>query len=821
MFKNYLIIAIRTILADKLFSFINIAGLAVGLASCLLIFLFVESESGYDGWLPNAENIYRVEGSFSAPGRDLFIGATIMPAIRDPIAADFPGILRSARLYPETASVRIDENIYEESMGWVDSNFLDIFQFHFIEGEAATAFSDKMAMVLTQRTAKKFFGERQAVGELVIMENGNSYTVSGVIADLPQATHFRFDVLARIDSVEGAENFLALWLSYVVFNYVELAPGTDFQTVNQALPAFIDRHVPVQTMPGFQEAKPSDVVGLWLRPIGDIHLYSKGVRDMKPGGNINTVRTFGAVAVLILLIASLNFMNLSTSKSTRRAREVTMRKVLGASRGRLVVQFLTESIVLTLISLFLALMVVELALPWFNGFLGKEITADFMSQPSQLLALFVMATLVGIMNGAYPALYLSGVRPVKFLSANQAGDSSNSLLRSSLVLSQFAISIGLIVATSVVYKQTVFANDYDLGFEQENLLVVRGLGALEDRSASDAFMDQVLRLPGAVAAGRSSAVPGDPIGFNTTISLPEGDPNEPIWLAVTQADGGFFEALGLVPVQGRAFSGAFPRDIIPVIENNAPFDPDLIVSVMLNESAVRRLGYADSAAAIGKNFRMGIGGGIEVAATVVGVMPDIHFLHLQNAVRPMIFYQFDTPFQNMTVRAEPESARAVADRIAAIWKERVPNTSPKIEYIDQLLGAGYNDVRQQASLFSLFALLAVLIASLGLFGLSAFTAQRRTKEIGIRKVLGARIADIVRLLVWQFSKPVLLANLLAWPVAWYFMQDWLEGFAYRIELSPFYFLTAGGLALVIAWATVAGHAARAARANPIHALRRE
>ena len=821
MFRNYLTIAIRTILADKLFSFINIAGLAVGLASCLLIYLFVESESGYDSWLPGSENLYRVEGSFSALGRDLFIGATTMPALRDPLAEDFPEILRSARLITATTNIRLDDNIYDEAIGFVDSNFFELFQLGFVEGDAATALTDKMSMVLSERTARKLFGERQAVGEVVTLTDGTSYTIAGVVEDLPTASHFEFDVLARLDSVEGAEDFLAIWLSYIAFNYVELAPGTDPAAVDDRLPDFVDRHVPLSTVPGFEDATPSDVVGLWLRPIRDIHLYSEGVRDMKPGGDINTVRTFAAVAVLILLIASLNFMNLSTSKSTRRAREVTMRKVLGASRRRLVMQFLTESVVLTLISLFLALLVVELALPWFNAFLGKEITADFMSQPPQLLVLLVFAALVGIMNGAYPALYLSGVRPVKVLSANQSGEPSKSLLRSSLVLSQFAISIGLIVATSVVYKQTVFANDYDLGFSQENLLVVRNLGAMEDRSASDAFMNEIGRLPGVISLGGSSAVPGDPIGFNTSVILPDGDPDQPIWLAVAQVGPGFFETLGVAPSEGRTFSDEFERDAIPVPEDFDFSGLDVKASVMLNQSAVRRLGYADAASALGQTFRMLINANDTAEVTVVGVVPDIHFLHLQSAIRPMIYYQFDFPLNNLTVRVDAASLPEIVDRIADVWKLRVPNAAPKIEFLEQVLGAGYLAVKQQSRLFSLFALLAVGIASLGLFGLSAFTAQRRTKEIGIRKVLGARIADIVKLLVWQFSKPVLLANLVAWPVAWYFMQKWLEGFAYRIELSPLHFLAAGGLALAIAWATVAGHAARAARANPIHALRRE
>lgn len=826
MFSNYLTVAVRGLLRNKLYSAINIFGLSVGLASCLLLLLFVRDELSYDAWLPDAERVFRVDTRFDIPGRNpLFAQSSPGPAM-PALLKDFAEIEAAARFTQTRPVLQKGADIIYEQVLVADPAFFDVIQLPFVAGDRGTALREGAAIAISETAARKYFGTRPALGESLTLDGPwgkRDYRVTGVFKDLPGNTHLKADFIARINEADYEKRpwVLQSWTSVNTATYIKLKPGADIERLRKDMPAFEVRNIPDSNIGG-RDFKTADFIQLSLNNVRDLHLYSKGVGMLKPNGDAAAVATFSAVALMILLIACINFTNLATARASLRAREVALRKVLGARREQLVVQFLGESVLLALIALIVALVIVQAALPSYGNFLGRTFELSILDG-GLWLGMAGLVALVGIVGGIYPALYLSRFSPARILKANKSAATQGSgRLRSALVILQFAISIGLIVCTAVVYGQTEYMRNLDVGFNKEGLLAVRGVRREAAKQASDAIREQMARIPGVVDVTRSSEAPADSDENNNVIQIPGKVSAQPIVVGNSSVDVDFFKVMGIPIVAGRGFSPEFGRD------NSGGTPEELMergMNAVISRGALKFLGLTEPSQAVGMEVRISVGEGDRddrtAPVTIVGVVEDVIYDNAKDQVRPMMYRYRPADFNYVYLRMNTADQLRIQQDAARVWRELVPSQPFAADFVEATLAAQYDGEDAQSRMFAAFAGLAIIIACLGLYGLASFTAERRTKEIGIRKVLGAGTGDIVRILAWDFSKPVLVANVIAWPLAWWLMRDWLDGFEARIALSPVPFLAAGGVALLIALATVALHTARVARANPIHALRYE
>jgi len=825
MLHNYLTVAVRSLFKNKLYSAINIFGLTVGLAACLMILLFVREELSFDRWVPDAERVYRVHTRFDIPNRAPLLAVAAPGPVKTALEKDFAEIEMATRLVEQRAVVKRGAEVFFEDVVLADANVFAVLPLPFAAGERAGALADASSVVLSEAMARKYFGDAPAVGQVLTITfsfGTRDLRVTGVFKDLPSNTHLKLDLVGHLTEADFDKQpwMLKSWTSVNTSTYVKLKPGADIAAIRRALPAFEERNLPGFTIGG-RDLKAADFMEISLVALPDLHLNSRGIGGFKPAGDATVVATFSAVALLILLIACINFTNLATARASLRAREVALRKVLGAHRGQLVVQFLGESVLLAAIALVLAVGVVAAALPLYNRLLGRELGLSVLDG-GLWAAMLGLVALVGVIGGIYPALYLSRFAPARILKANRSSAATSSgRLRGALVVVQFAISIGLIVCTAVVYGQTRYLRGMDLGFNASGLLAVNGLGREAVRNVGDALRAELARIPGVTGVTRAAEAPADQDENNTMIEIPGQVSTQPIIVGVSSVDYDFFDVMEIPILAGRALSKDFPAD-------DMSGTPDELAArggnVVLSRGALRLLGLTDPREAVGRALRLSVGGEgnpKQMTVTVVGVAENVRYDSGRAEIRPMLYQVRPRNFDHAFLRIRNADPARVQAEAARVWRELVPEQPFAADLVATTLAAQFDAEQARAALFAAFAGLAVVIACLGLYGLAAFTAERRTKEIGIRKVLGARIRDIVRLLAWDFSKPVLVANLIAWPAAWALMRDWLNGFESRIDLSPLYFAAAGGLALVIALATVALHTARVARSNPVHALRYE
>ncbi len=834
MWRNYLIVGIRSLLKSRVYAVVNVLGLAIGLAACVLILLYVRYEESYDGWWKGADQAYQLQTYYHPTpqgGEEMFLQMSSLAAGRA-LAKDFPQIEKVVFVRGFSPIVIQDGEPSQSLLRMVDGNIFDIVQVPFVKGDAHNALNDTHSIVLSESEARLRFGTADPIGKtLTVVDNAGNvdYRVTGVFKDIPKNSSFSAAMVARFDmDVQFADRTQSLtnWDDQEGLHYVKLRPGADINAIRAQLPAWEKRNIP-DTVTNGQRYNPGDAQDYKLVNLRDIHLGKAQNGALTPGNDGATVTTFAVIALLVLGMACVNFVNLATARASQRAREVALRKVLGASRRQLIIQFVGESVMVSLIALLVAFTAVELILPFFNRFLDADIQLQYLGLDGVLLPGVALVLVVGVIGGLYPAVYLSRFEPAKILKANKssADAQGSGRLRNVLVIAQFAVSIALIVCTSVIYAQTVYARTVDAGYRRDGLLQVqnlsfRGVSAEQAR----ALVDQVRKLPGVrAAAGTQIAVaPGN--NSITSFFLPGSATS--VDLGVYGVQDGFFQAMGMRVVAGRDFSLNYGRD-----DATTPFpvNPDaeraLVargINVVVTESAARRLGF-DAKIAIGKQItgKLTLPEFGQVPCTIVGVVSDARFRSLREPLQPIVYVMQRNGFNQIAVRYAGVAPGTMRDAIEQVWRRLVPNVPFKASFADDLVRQQYERETARGELFAAFAILAVVIGCLGLFGLAAFTAARRTKEIGIRKVLGARTLDIVRLLVWQFSRPVLIANLIAWPVAWWLMRDWLNGFDTRIALGPTPFAVAGALTLGIALATVAGHAIRVARTNPINALRYE
>jgi putative ABC transport system permease protein len=831
MFQNYIKTALRNLLRQKLFSIINVLGLAVGLAACILITLFVRDELSYDEFWSDADRIHRFHTTFNVPGREPFITVVAPGPIKEPFERYFSEeVAYSTRFVEFGPVVGQGNDLTTESIHWVDREVADIFDLNIVRGDYRSTFDGIARLAINQSFAEKYFGDKDPIGQVLTVNNfynTRDYQVTAVFEDLPHNTAMDFQALTLIDEADfvSQPGLFESWFSLNASYFFKLKDGIDAELIESRLKLFTDTEIDIPPGALGDGFELSDIVKYSILPLVDVQLTPSGSGEMKPTGDVQIVLIFSAIAGLILLIACINFMNLATAKSTQRAREVALRKVLGAKRKQLVQQFIGESILISILSLLLAIVFLEISLPTFSQFVGKDLAFDYTDgfSFSILLGLIVF---IGIVGGLYPAMVLSGFRPAFVLKANKsAEDGSSARLRNILVITQFAISIALIVATIVVYGQMQFAVTMDPGFNKENLLVVRNLGRPSVLEKQDTFKEEIARLPGVSAVALSGNSPSNGDESNTSVEIPGNAELGSILVGYQDVDHDFFETYQMQLLAGRAYSRDYSGDGVPDSSTIQPGD-NPTGTVIINQSALGRFGFETPEGAVGKDILLGVrdstGERVNAALTVIGVVPDVHFQSLKTVIRPEIYLLNFNDYRSLTVRFSGSSASLIS-AIEGLWNGLGTNVPYRYKFVDEAMAGEFGEEQALVTMLGLFAVLAILIACLGLYGLASFTAERRTKEIGIRKVMGATVLDIVRLLVWQFSKPVLVASLIAWPVAIWAMMNWLETFPYRLEtwiLVPLC-LFAALLALSIAWATIGGNAAKVARSNPIKALRYE
>ncbi|MEE9464654.1 MAG: ABC transporter permease [Candidatus Neomarinimicrobiota bacterium] len=804
MFYNYLKVAFRNLARYKGYSLINIAGLAIGIAGCLLISLWVRDELSYDRYHSSSDRIYRVIIDRSANEIEGRMAST-SPLLAGKLALDFPEVLAATRIHESGFPVfQYGDRIFSEEGGLtVDHSFFQIFDgIQFIAGDPATALTKPNTLVLTESLAKKYFDDMDPVGKTIVMDRSESYEVVAIVRDMPANSHLHFDFLdpavgTRLDRITS-------WTSMIPRTYVLLDQGADAAQLEAKLATIVQQHVMPRleqitgvTLEQFQAS--GQYYNFKLQPLESIHLYSNIEDEFERNGSITMVYMFAAIALIILLLACVNFVNLSTARSAGRAKEVGLRKVVGSTNRQVKAQFLTESILLSGFAVLLAALLVELLLPTYNQLSGKSLEMSLLFRWFLIPGLATLAVAVGLAAGAYPAFMMARFQPAKVLKGNFLLGGARSSVRNILVVFQFAVSVALIVGAITVSRQMDYIQTQNLGFDGDQVLVVRKTDDIGE--SIRAFKDRVAQLPGVKNTSCSSALIGSdfPI-YSMYASGPSGP--EPHTIYNYRVDEDFLATYGLKLKQGRFFQKTKGTDAFAVV---------------INETTAQALSVDDPLSAIftypndSQEYH------------VVGVVEDFHFHTLHQTIKPLVLVPYTGEYmgRNMSIRFDTPDVPGLIGRVEEIWHEYAGQQQFEYAFFDQTYDSRYRTEMRTGQIFGLFSSLAILIACLGLFGLTAYIAEKRSKEIGIRKILGASVINIVSIMSGDFFKLVLIGGVIATPIAWYVFNGWLENFAYRIDLGITTFVMAGGLVLLIALLTVSYQAIKAATSNPVDAIRYE
>lgn len=800
MLKNYFKIAFRVMSRSMLFSFINIVGLAVGMACCLLILLWVQNELSFDRFNEKSDRIYRlcIDGDFGTPMKVPVTSAPAGPAM----VRDLPEVLDAVRLTPPgQAEMRAGDRFFlVNDILYADASLFTIFSFPLLRGDPANVLEAPYSVVLTRDAAEKYLGDEDPIGQVLHFENETAYTVTGVAENIPHNSHLRFSMARSFKTLEREQEGLNQnWGGISFVTYLLLDENVTPEAVAAKFPSFVEKYWgPILQAVGGRLA-------YFIQPLSRIYLFSD-FSDIVPGqGDIAYVYLFLGIALFVLLIACVNFINLSTARAAVRANEVGVRKTFGAARSGLVRQFLGESLIFSLIAMVLGIGLVFLTLPAFNSLAGRHLTPATLGRPWFLISLVSMVGLVGLVAGIYPAFVLSGFRPVQVLRGRGKSPATGVAFRRLLVVVQFTISIALIIGTLTISSQLNYVRNKKLGFDKEQVVILPRMDdALRQNYAS--ARQQLLGIPGVVAVAASSQVPGR--AYSASAFYPEGfSDDQPQMLQTMSVGVHFIPMMGIDLVEGRNFSETMSTDSEE--------------AVIINQSAVRKFGWDR---AVGKRFRRPDTGSNEERPplrTVTGVVSDFHLRSLRNRIDPLFLTLGEGSLEWILARIEARDIPGTLDRLEGAWKELAPNRAWEFRFLDEAFEDLYRSDSRLGNLTMTFSLLAVFIGCLGLFGMSAFTAQRRTKEIGIRKVLGASIPTLIRLLSRETLILVGIANLIAWPAAFFLMHRWLAGFAYRTGLNPLTFLLAAGISLAVALLTVSYQSVKAALYDPVRSLRYE
>jgi putative ABC transport system permease protein len=809
MIRNYLKIAFRNLTKYKFISFINLFGLTVGLTCCLLIFIFILHEVSYDKYQPNAERVYRVTRSFnnSETGAVSLNLSTVAPPFGPLLQNDFKEIENMTRLLQNgNIAIRYKDKMVNESNAYfADDKFFDFFKVDVLKGNPQRSLTDPYSVMMTDETAKKYFGNEDPMNKVIMMNFGNYYSfkVTGIYKPFPSNTHFHPDLMISFNTLNdtalyGANNLRTNWGNNSFFTYIRLPEHYKPERLEAQFPAFLNRH-----MDEGGAVEPSQWTALALQKLTDIHLRSHTDAEAEENGDINRVYIFSAIALFILLIACINYMNLSTARSTLRAKEIGIRKTVGAQRKEIIAQFLSESVMVSWIAMLLAFGFAKLLIPWLNQVSGQELSISSIMKWYIMLPVLVVPFFVGILSGIYPALFMSSFQPVKVLKGFLKTGGANISFRKVLVTFQFAISIILIICTAIVFSQMKYMQNKALGFDKEQIITVPYVTALNDKY--DAFRNELLANSNIKNLGRSSRIPTGRLLDAQGASMRGGDTMAPVNADIknVSADQDFISTYGIKLIAGRGFSRDFGSDTS---------------AFLINESAVSVLGLKTNEDAIGKDFGYG-----ERKGKIIGVINDFHFESLHQKIVPLVLLvpKNLNNFGRISIKVAGANTTAALAHLEKTWKRFLPETPYQYNFLDDNFARLYKAEERQKTLFTTFACIAIFIACLGLFGLSAFAISQRIKEIGIRKILGANVSTIVALLSKDFLKLVILSAIIAFPIAWFAMNKWLQDFAYRIDMPWWIFIVAGLIAAIIALLTISIQAIKAAVANPVKSLRTE
>jgi len=782
----------------------------VGLTCCLLITTYILNELSYDRYNKNADNIYRITRTFyNGNGEATLNLSTISPPFGYYLPTDFPEIQKMTRLLNfGTVPLRYkDKLINEKDVYFADENLFDVFTVDVLKGNPKTALTDPFSVMLTEDEAKKYFGNEDPINKVIRANNQFDVKVTGIYKPFPSNAHMHPNMLVSFNTLKdsavyGEQNLRTNWGNNSFFTYIMLPKGYNIQNMKARFPAFLDKHMTDEYGPN----KPSKSTSLDLQKLTDIHLYSHTDYEAEPNGDISRVWIFGAIALFILLIACINYMNLSTARSALRAREIGIRKVIGARRKEIIFQFLSESVLLCWVAIIIAGVLTYVMLPWLNKVSGQQLSFDILLKWQVIIPLLITPFIVGILSGIYPSLFMSSFQPVKTLKGlfNAHGSSIN--FRKVLVVFQFGISIALIITTMIVFQQLRYMQQASLGYDKEHILTLPYYPALNDQYES--FRNTLLRNSNIKDVGRSSRIPTGRLLDGQGAQAPGNDSMVPVKADIryVAADYDFIPTYGVHIVAGRNFSRDYGTDT---------------ASFILNEAAVRAVGWKSPQEAVGKNFKYG-----GQMGHIVGVTNDFHFESLHQTIAPLILVM-PTPAQAansygyLSIKISGGNIPSALATIKDTWQKFLPELPYQYTFLDENFAKLYEAEQRQGTIFIIFACLAIFIACLGLFGLSAFSITQRVKEIGVRKVLGANVSTIVALLSKDFLKLVLIAAIISFPIAWYAMHNWLQDFAYRINIQWWVFVVAGILAALIALITVSFQAIKAALANPVKSLRTE
>ena len=806
MLKNYLKIAFRNLKKYKGFAFINISGIALGITGCLLIGLFVWDEWKFDKTVPGGDNIYRLYAErFSNSGNTT--AACTPPAFATFLKQHYPEVDETARILMITVDKFLMENgdkaNYEEKGMFVDSTFLQVFQIPLLKGNAKDVFATANSVVLSQALAQKYFGNENPIGKNIKIDKSD-YAVTGVLGNLPDHFHLNFNYLISLSAVGIPKQRMEKWTWSQFYTYVKLKPGADVNQLQDKFQAYVKKEIYPEMEKGGWKLLPV------FQQLKNVHLQSADfIYDNAIRGNETYVNALTITACFVLLIACFNFINLSTARSFRRAKEIGVRKVIGAERKQLIIQFLSETCLMAFIAMIVAVAAAFLILPLLNQLTGKSITFNPFSNPVLLLLLLASGLLIGMLAGIYPALILSGFDPVRVLKSMKITGGGASWLRHSLVVVQFSLSALLIVVAIIVYKQTQYLNDKDLGFNKEQVIYFQTRGEIDKNL--EVFKTGLRKLPGVVAVTSGYGLPGDQFATDEVI-VPGNEENKRQSTTLFIGDHDYIKTLGLSIISGRDFSRQMSTD-----QNQA---------FIINETAVKEFGFETPEKAIGKPLHWNEWSPADTTqpvkkGKVIGVVKDFHYKNLHEKIAASVIQLY--PQENFKVAAKLNT-RNISGTIQAItaeWNKFSPGYPIDYKFMDETYGAMYSNEGKLASLLWIFTLTAIVVGCMGLFGLAAFHAEQRTKEIGIRKVLGASIFNIVGLLSINFIKMVLIAAVIAFPIAWWAMNKWLEDYSYRITINGWIFAVAGAAIILIALITVSSQAIKAAFSNPVKSLRTE
>lgn len=798
MIRNYIKTAWRNLVRGKIFSVINISGLAIGLTAFLLLALYIKDELSYDRFHEKADRIYRVSREFLAEdgSTDLHL-AGIAPPYGPLIAQDFPEVERMVRMLETSLAIQHGDVLFkEERVFFAEDGFLDLFTVNVVQGDAHTALKEPFTIMLSTPMAKKYFGDENPIGHMIRVNNQGEMMVSGVFDPFPDQSTMHPEFLISFatlndDDIYGTANLRTNWGNNAFNTFLLLPAHYDAQKMVDAFPAFQNKHMGENT---------SKYSVLHLMKLTDVHLHSHTDSEIEPTSDIRYVYFFSAIALFILVIACINYMNLTTARSAKRAKEVGMRKVVGAQRGQLIRQFLTESLLYTVIALLVSFTFVLATLPLLNSLSGKNLLLGDLLSPAFIGIIATVTLVTALVSGCYPAFFLTAFQPIKVFKGKVATDVKKGMLQQLLVTVQFAIAVLLIICTTVVYNQIRHIQDFKLGYTKEQLILLPATG---DSTTYESMRQQLVQQTGIVDVARSSRIPTGRLLDGQEAFVMRGSELQPSGMMIKglAIDEQFIPTYQIEMAAGRNLSRAHPTDRTD--------------GFILNESAVSMLGWNDPAEAIGKAFAYG-----DRKGQIVGVTKDFHFESLHQDMVPIAMAMSPDGYGWWSVRTSGD-IRTTLNYLESVWKARFPNNPFQYEFLDDRFGALYEREQTQQILFGIFAGIAIFISCLGLLGLSMYMAELRMKEIGIRKVLGASVSGIVRLLSKDFLKLVLIAIFIATPLAWWIMNAWLADFAYRITIQWWMFTVAGIAAVVIALATVSWQAIKAAIANPVDSLRDE